>query len=330
MEGTTARQTHLEERIEKTPLIRRLVEDELLPRLDWSGPFELRPVKRGHNLVYFLNVEGRPKLVVRAGTRRWKFRRRIALHRYLSRRDIPVPEVRVAVAGALSRPKHGLFLSAEDRIRGGTILKTEEPLRLAAHAGELFARLHGLRHFPRPLFPEGRSTRGRLGSWLRSRADARLERFRKIHPNLEELADQARAWLDAWPSRAWCHSPRLCLTDLAKGNVIGTRDRVAIVDLVALRNSSPPHELGRARYQLLDGREAEWNAFISAYLAVADPSLAGMVREVFPLTEVLYLLRHMCVPKHSEDGSLSRRLGLLLDSTPGQPGPGSSEHTSFS
>ena len=314
MATAVARERHRKETIERLGDMRRLVEQEILPRLGWSGPFELEPVPRGHNLVYFLDVADHPPLVLRAGARRWKFRRRIALHRFALRRGLPVPIVRVAVAPILGRPPGGLFFSAEDRAPGVTLTETDDPIGAAAACGEALARLHALRSPPRPvLLPDGHATTASLMRWLSGRIEHRLEVMNRVDA---ELARQARSWLAAFSPKDYRHAPRLCLSDVGRGNFVGDAGGMTLVDLVGLRMGSVPLELARARYRLFTNRAPEVRAFRAAYDAAVGPEAAGELADLRVFAEVVYLLKHVYRAMAAGRDDMRERLQNLVERDP--------------
>lgn len=315
MASRLAKQRYLERRIAAQGRIETIVSNWLLPRLDWPTSFALTPVADGHNLVYYLDAPDREPLVVRAGERRSKFRRRIRLHRYLGRRRIPVPTVRAHNLGLLDRRQDGLFISAEDRLAGTPIVHAEDPLAAARLSGRLFAALHEIRPLPSRLIPRSHWTRGRNEQSIRGQAKHGLRRYEKLDP---ETADRAGSWLEGWPADSWRHGSRLCLGDVGKKNVIGDENGVGLVDLVGLTSGSVAVEMGRVRHMLLSGKEAEWRAFLAAYVQGSSAALRDEFNRLRRFGEAIYLLEHNVRRKRKKpDPVPHRRLLDILDTSPG-------------
>jgi Ser/Thr protein kinase RdoA (MazF antagonist) len=121
------------------------VEKRLLGLLGLAGrPFVLEPAHAGmHSQVFFLTVEGERPLVLKAISKRQRFRSILAGSRHLAGNGIAVPEILCADADSRFFNRRGMHVMCEERICGKTLQHSPRPPELLAELAGFFAGMHG-------------------------------------------------------------------------------------------------------------------------------------------------------------------------------------------
>jgi Ser/Thr protein kinase RdoA (MazF antagonist) len=283
-------------RAEALETFRAYCDARLLPALGLSGDVTLTPADLGRgSLIFFVEVEGAPSLVLRGDPKPRSLKRRIAGHRLLASKGIPVPKVVHRDTSRSTCREYGMAFATEERAPGGPlVLPGGDPAPIA----KVFARLHGNTALTRgPLNSVRWPWPGPKG-WLEKKSARWIDMYRLAgRPNLEAIL----SWIDAQPRAAWLHAPRLVMGDVTDSNVLVDDERVTLIDLSGVGYSSAPFEVVRLQHRFLHDDPQAWATFREVYLAEADPALRAEVEVSLPLMEAFRLMRQ-CARRTVADG----------------------------
>ena len=126
--------------------LERYVEKKLLAALDCQqSGFSLEETGLGvHSHVFYLHVEGRTPLVLKAIEKRDRFETLMRCSAHLSQNGISVPKILYSAKDSRLFGGRGLHVIVEERILGETLKEKKDPGGLIAPVARVFSRMHSI------------------------------------------------------------------------------------------------------------------------------------------------------------------------------------------
>jgi len=228
--------------MESKPAFQKALEQHVarcvLPKLGCPrAAFSLAATPLGVNSdVFFLDIEGRAPLVLKAIRQADRFRAVLRCSALLAGHDIRIPGIVYARRAPRLLSRLGRHVICEERIMGPTLAERKGSETLLAGAARLFARLHRIqRNSWGP--PDQCRTHG-LYRFLRSKLLERLRQWRSHDPGLDaSLAERVAAWIRPWEQQIEEISTfSLCHGDPNPGNLIlGPQHELYLLDTGHMR-----------------------------------------------------------------------------------------------
>ena len=245
--------------------VERYARGRLVRRLGAPGPPKsLRPATRGvRSLVFLLDFEGFPRVVLRANERWLRAARLVYNFRSFARMRLPVPELLVAELSPLARRRWGFYATVERFHQGRH--PDEAPDRQAAvrAVARALARMHNIqrRRWGWPGFP-------RWGSYRRyflGRVAERAGHLAKALP--AGRRDRVLEWFRHGAADAPLDPPfSLTHSRVNNGNFVVRPDGEAtVVDLIEARYGTFCPDLISALHRICDDDESLMAAFLEEY-----------------------------------------------------------------
>jgi len=173
------------------------VREKLREKLGRQGcEFSLETTELGiHNHVFFLDIEGAPPLVVKAVTKRPRFRTLVAAAEHLLQNGIRVPRILHSREDRSIFSWRPLHVICEERITGITVFDSEAPAALVPEIAGLFSRLHAIRRNSWGKLSEFRT--GRLHEYLITKTRGQLKQWGTLDASLpQQLPGRCAAWMN--------------------------------------------------------------------------------------------------------------------------------------
>ena len=292
------------------PLQQRLehyIAGRLCPALGCPGArFSLAATPLGINsAVYYLDIEGKPSLVLKALTKRSRFRQMLGCHAHLAGHGIGVPDILHAEEDGRIVKRIGRHIICEERIVGPTLSERRDSAELISAAARLFCSLHAVT----------RDTWGKIDESKTGGLHASL--VKKMKENLHVWQDRpaglekkAVAWAHGWRQPV----DRLTRFSLSHGDpnpgniILDGSGRLLLLDTGHLRYLPRAIDFYTLQLNLCEDDEGKQKIFEDAY---AGGMAAG---DVTPFQETLPCFKAYVLV--SGAAMLARRLSATA---PGQP-----------
>lgn len=274
-----------EERAHHLETFQEWVEEVLLPDLGSSGPASVQPAERGRrSLVYMIEADGLPRMVLRGEPDRIRVRRRVRGHRALIRHGVSAPAILRFDLDAATFRRLGFFPVIEEHLKGRHFDKVWNAETAAAALGEALACAHRVTALA-PGWP------GELRHFWKNRyrLKAKAAGWIEQHCKQQELPGEAfENWLESFPESDFRHRPRLTVGNITPSNMLVRQRRIGFFDLNGVRFGSAPMEMARARSFLA---KETLGAFEETYRNGATADLVDEVERSRELCDGLTHLR---------------------------------------
>jgi len=274
-----------------TPALQRAFEQyvarRVLPELGSPrAAFALTATQLGVNSdVFFLDIAGRPPLVLKAIRRAGRFSSLLRCAALLAEHGFKVPPIVYARRASRLFDRLGRHIICEERIVGPTLAERGQSEALRTETARLFARLHRIQRTgwgP----PDQRRSHG-LYRLLCSKLQERLRAWRSCDSGLSPaLAERMVAWLKPWQQQIEQISVfSLCHGDPNPGNlIIGPHDDIYLLDIGHIRYVPPALDFFTLQFNLCEDDARMAAAFEAAYRAGSS----AQERSAFTTTQAFF------------------------------------------
>ncbi len=301
MSGTAEIQQQLE----------RYINAKLLTALDCTGSsFALRQTNLGINSrVFYLDIAGRPPLVVKAIRKRDRFKTLLDCSAYLAKKGITVPGIVYSREDGRLFKRIGMHIICEERVMGDTLYDHKDSPGLIADAARLFARMHTITRNTWGKIHENK-TDG-LYAYLLKKLQHNLEQWQRHDASFSgDLQTNITLWVQPWEQEV-NRIARFSLShgDPNPGNIIlNAEGKLFLLDIGHIRYLPRAVDFYTLQLNLCEDSEEKHKIFEDAYCEGMTAEDHKALEETKPLFRVYVLTNFAAM--------LARRLAATAPEQP--------------